>query len=51
MGWFDYPENTAGQMTTILSTEVNTLNGASTESVSIMLQAVIGLVVGTVLAF
>ena len=51
VGWFDHPENTAGQLTTILSTEVNTLNGASTESLSIMFQAFVGLVIGITLAF
>lgn len=51
VGWFDLPENTAGQLTNILSTEVNTLNGASTESIAIMFEASIGLLCGIVLAF
>ena len=39
VGWFDLTENTSGQLTTILSTEVNQLNGASSESLAIMLEA------------
>jgi len=39
VGWFDMQENTTGQLTSILSTEINTLNGASTESIGIMFQA------------
>jgi len=44
VGWFDSPENTTGQLTNILSTEVNQLNGASTESISVMFQAFVGLI-------
>jgi ATP-binding cassette subfamily B (MDR/TAP) protein 1 len=51
IGWFDVEGNTPGQLTTILSTEVNSLNGASTESIAIMLQAAIGLITGIVLSF
>ncbi|CAI2366845.1 unnamed protein product [Moneuplotes crassus] len=51
VGWFDSQENTPGQLNTILSTEVNTLNGASTESVAVMFQSFTGLLVGVALAF
>jgi ATP-binding cassette, subfamily B (MDR/TAP), member 1 len=50
VGWFDLPENTTGQLTNVLSTDVNTLNGASTESIGIMFQAMIGLITGITLA-
>jgi len=50
VGWFDSQENTPGQLNTILSTEVNTLNGASTESVAVMFQSFTGLLIGVGLA-
>ena len=50
IGWFDEEENTPGQINTILSTEVNTLNGASTESISTLFQAFVGLLTGVGLA-
>jgi ATP-binding cassette subfamily B (MDR/TAP) protein 1 len=50
IGWFDMPENTPGQLTNILSTEVNTLNGASTESIAVMFEGFVGLLTGVALA-
>lgn len=50
VGWFDLPENTTGQLTNVLSTDVNTLNGASTESIGIMFQAMVGLITGITIA-
>mmetsp|Transcript_32771 Transcript_32771/g.23705 ORF Transcript_32771/g.23705 Transcript_32771/m.23705 type:complete len:152 (+) Transcript_32771:2167-2622(+) len=38
-GWFDEPSHQAGVMTTLLSSEVQLINGASTEATSVMVQA------------
>ncbi|CAI2367048.1 unnamed protein product [Moneuplotes crassus] len=50
VGWFDSQENTPGQLNAILSTEVNNLNGASTEALAMMIQGFTGLFVGVALA-
>ena len=49
IGWFDKKEHSPGQLASILATEVQTLNGVSTESVGIMAEAFVGLVTGITL--
>lgn len=46
IGWFDAKENSAGQLTSILATEVQTLNGVSTESLGVAMEAGMGMIVG-----
>ena len=49
IGWFDQKENSAGQLTSILATEVQTLNGVSTESLGVAMEAGMGMLVGVAL--
>lgn len=49
MGWFDKKEHSPGQLTSILATEVQTLNGVSSESVAALFEAFAGLITGIVL--
>lgn len=39
VGWFDDPEYQAGVLTTVLSSEVQLLNGVSTEAIAAMFKA------------
>ena len=51
VAWFDKPENTPGQLTTVLAADVQSLNGVSAESLGTQLEAFFGLVLGIVLSF
>jgi ATP-binding cassette subfamily B (MDR/TAP) protein 1 len=51
MGWHDDKLNSAGSLTSVLASEVNTLNGVSTASVSVMLEACFAMLWGISLAF
>ena len=51
IGWFDKKDNSAGNLTSVLATETQTLNGVSTEAVGTTLEAIFGLVVGIGIGF
>lgn len=51
VAWFDNPENTPGTLTNVLASEVQSLNGVSSESLGTQLEAFFGLILGVVLAF
>lgn len=51
IGWFDNNENSPGQLTSVLSGEVQAVNGASTESVASMIEGMLQILVGICLAF
>ena len=51
IGWFDHKEHSSGALTTLLSEDVQALNGASTEGAGSQLEAMLGLLLGLVLSF
>lgn len=51
IGWFDLHENHAGVLTGLMSSDVYTLNGAATESLSTIIESIFGLFGGIIIAF
>lgn len=51
IGWFDNRENAPGVLTNVLASEVQKLNGASSEGVAVMVESTFSLLVGLVLGF
>lgn len=51
MGWFDKRENAPGVVTSVLASDAQTLNGASTEGLAVMVESFFALVVGMALGF
>lgn len=51
MGWFDTRENAPGILTSVLASEVQKLNGASTEGLAIIVESTFALICGLVLGF
>ena len=51
IGWFDRRENNIGVLTSVMSSDVYTLNGASTEGVSTLIETLFGLVGGLAISF
>jgi ABC-type multidrug transport system fused ATPase/permease subunit len=51
MGWFDKRENAPGVLTSVLASDVQALNGASTEGTAVMLESTFALIVGIALGF
>ena len=51
IGWHDAKENSAGNLTSVLASDVNTLNGVSTASISVMLEAIFAVLFGVALSF
>jgi ABC-type multidrug transport system fused ATPase/permease subunit len=51
IGWFDSRDNSAGVITSVLASEVQTLNGASTEGLAVIVETVFALSCGIVLGF
>jgi len=51
IGWFDHEGNSPGQLTSVMSGEIQTVNGASSESIGSMIEAFLQLAVGIILAF
>lgn len=51
IGWFDHKENSPGQLTSVLATEVQTLNGVSVEAIGVGMEAAMGMLTGMVIAF
>ena len=50
IGWFDNHDNSPGQITSVLSADIQTVNGASTESIAAMFEAALELMLGVILA-
>jgi ATP-binding cassette subfamily B (MDR/TAP) protein 1 len=50
-GWHDNQENAAGVLSAILASDVQKLNGASSEAFVVMIEAAIAIVAGMVVAF
>ena len=50
IGWFDNHDNSPGQIISILSGDIQTVNGASTESVAAMFESFLELLLGVALA-
>jgi ATP-binding cassette, subfamily B (MDR/TAP), member 1 len=51
IGWFDHKQNSAGQLTSVLATEVQTLNGVSVESIGVGMEAGMAMLIGMIIAF
>jgi ATP-binding cassette subfamily B (MDR/TAP) protein 1 len=51
IGWFDLRENAAGVLTSVLASEAQVLNGASTEGVAVIVESTFALICGIVLGF
>ena len=51
IGWYDHEENSPGQLTSLLSGDVQTVNGASSESIAAMIEGTLQILVGVCLAF
>jgi len=51
MGWFDHRENAPGVLTSVLASDVQTLNGASTEGLAVILESFFAIVCGIILGF
>ena len=50
LGWFDNHDNSPGQITSVLSGDIQTVNGASTESLAAMFESFLELILGIILA-
>jgi len=51
IGWFDLKENAAGVLTTVLANDASSLQGASTEALGIIIESMVGLLCGAIIAF
>jgi ABC-type multidrug transport system fused ATPase/permease subunit len=51
IGWFDSRDNAAGVITSVLASEVQTLNGASTEGLAVIIETSFALCCGIILGF
>jgi ABC-type multidrug transport system fused ATPase/permease subunit len=51
MGFFDDRENAPGVLNSVLASDVQALNGASTEGTAVILESLFGMVVGIALGF
>ena len=50
IGWFDHKENSTGALVNILASDVQALNGASTEGLGTQVETYLGLVLAIALA-
>ena len=51
VGWFDLRDNSAGVLTSVLASDIQALNGASTEGLAVIVETFFALVCGIVLGF
>jgi ABC-type multidrug transport system fused ATPase/permease subunit len=51
IGWFDYADNAPGVLTNLLATDVQLINGASTEGLGSQLEAFFSLIIGIGIGF
>jgi len=50
LSWFDREERAPGVLTNVLSEDISLLNGMTTETIAVMIEAFLGLVLGLLLA-
>ena len=51
IGWFDSRDNAPGILTSVLASEAQQLNGASTEGLSVMVESLFAVTCGIILGF
>jgi ABC-type multidrug transport system fused ATPase/permease subunit len=51
IGWFDLKENSPGVLTSCLASDVQNLNGASTEGIAVIFESMCAILVGVGLGF
>ena len=51
VGWFDARDNSPGILTSVLASDVQTLNGVSTEGLAVIIESSFALIVGIVIGF
>lgn len=51
IGWFDNRENAPGVLNSVLASDVQALNGASTEGLAVIMESLFAIVVGVALGF
>ena len=51
IGWFDNKDRAPGILSNILSEDISCLNGLTTESISLLLEAILSFLIGIILAF
>ena len=51
ISWFDSKERAPGILSNILSEDINALNGLTTESIGIMLECILSMLLGMALSF
>lgn len=51
IGWFDRKENAPGILNSCLASDVQALNGASTEGTAVMLESTFAMIVGIAIGF
>jgi ATP-binding cassette subfamily B (MDR/TAP) protein 1 len=51
IGWFDARENSSGVLTSVLASDIQTLNGASTEGAAVIVEEIFALSCGIILGF
>lgn len=51
VSWFDSKDRAPGIITNILAEDVSEVRGLSTETVSLYLEAILGMVIGLIIAF
>jgi len=51
MGWFDNRDNSPGILTSVLASEAQSVRGASSEGVAVIVQSAIAMLVGLVISF
>lgn len=50
VAWFDQEKHAPGILTTVLSEDVTALNGMTTETISVLVEAFVGLILGLIIA-
>lgn len=51
IGWFDNRENAPGVLNSVLASDVQSLNGASTEGLAVIFESSFGMIVGIAIGF
>lgn len=51
IGWFDLRDNAPGVLTNVLASEAQTVNGASTEGLAVIMESTFAICTGVVIGF
>jgi ATP-binding cassette subfamily B (MDR/TAP) protein 1 len=51
ISWFDNKNRAPGILSNILSEDVSKLNGLTTETIAVILEAILGLIIGIIISF